>query len=204
MIGAMEDRAGHSVARLVSQPSKEQATHRAASEKCIEDLAVVRRYIRGAIARACPRWSEDDVEEVAQRAVVRLFEIKEKGHQNGGFTRAYLSTVVHSHIVDEFRRRSSLVPLDDHLGASGELSTNEQDPEEDCRLHELQTAIWACMRSLNQNRQRALALVLMGYKNREIAGLTGWDPKQSENHVTRARTDLRLCLRRKGFGVDGR
>ena len=166
----------------------------------IEDFAVVRRYMRGAIARACPYWSSDEVEEVTQRAVVRLVELEMRKPQPDGFTPPYLSKVAYTSIVDEFRRRAPEVSLEAHEETRGEFPSREQTPEGDCRLSELRRAIWACLGNLIRNRQHAVALLLMGYKNREIATLTGWDAKQTENHVTRGRADLRSCLEQKGFG----
>lgn len=165
----------------------------------LEDFEEIRRYIRGAIRRACPRWDPDDVEETTQRAMVRLMEMAQKAPDEKRFTRPYLSRVVYTHIVDEIRRRRPLTPFEVHEKASGGLPAPGSDPEGDCSLSELKQAIWGCLERLNGNRRHAVILTLLGYKNREIAKLMGWDAKQAENHVTRGRADLRSCLNAKGY-----
>jgi len=165
----------------------------------LEDLDEVRRYIRGAILRACPSWDPDDVEEVTHRAILRLMKLARGGQGGDGFTRPYLARVAYTHIVDEIRRRRPLVPLESHEDANGELPSRGTDPEGDCSLNELRQAIRLCLQKLNRNRRHAVMLSLLGYRNSEIATLTGWDSKQAENHLTRGRADLRSCLNTKGY-----
>jgi len=166
----------------------------------LEDFEQIRRYIRSAVTRACPGWGPEDVEEVTHHAILRLMKLSQAEGHDGGFTKSYLCRAAYTHIVDEYRRRRGLVPLESHEETSGELLSRGTDPEGDCSLMELKEAIRECLQRLNPNRRRAVGLLLLGYGNSEIARLVGWGAKQAENHITRGRADLRACLGAKGYG----
>ena len=70
----------------------------------LEEFTDIQRFIKRAILRARPTWTLEDREDLAQSALARLMNLTRQQSGNG-FSRAYLSKVVFSHIVDEFRRR---------------------------------------------------------------------------------------------------
>ncbi len=186
-------------ARYAHYDSRTKGSMSGQPSEPLEDFEQIRRYIKGAVIRACPGWSPDDVEEVTHHALLRLMKLSRKDRAEGGFTRPYLCRVAYTHIVDEIRRRRAVIPLELHENARGELPSPDTDPEGDCSLSELRKAIWECIQRLNRNRQHAVTLMLFGYRNSEIARLAGWGAKQAENHVTRGRADLRACLGTKGY-----
>ncbi len=167
------------------------------------DVARLRRYLERVIARMCPRWMAGEREDLLQGALIRVMTLA-NGRHTGPISAAYARRVAYTQVVDEIRRRghhreSSLERLLEE--SDFEVSSPIADPERDTSSRELGLAIQDCVRRLIPSRRRAITLSLMGRKNREIASLMGWNPKRTENLVTRGRAQLRQCLESKGQGI---
>lgn len=165
-----------------------------------EEVAGVRRYLSVAIARASPGWPREVIEELAQAGVVRLMELEQRRPISGGYPPAYLSRVAYTLVVDEIRRRRRESSLDSDETSGWVLRSWAPTPEKHTVMRELGRAIFGCVGKLSANRRHAVQLMLLGHTNVEIAARVGWDHKQTENFVTRGRSELRKCLQKLGFG----
>lgn len=136
---------------------------------------------------------------MVQRAMVRVLQIADRRPPENGFSTSYLNRVAFTVVVDEISRwkRTHSYPI--QVLPGGEPRATNPNPEQAHGLREFGWAIRGCLGRLHPARRRAATLMLLGYKNREIALLMNWNAKRVENLVTRGRVDLRRCLEEKGF-----
>ncbi len=161
---------------------------------------VLRRELVSILRRKCPGWLRGSVDDLAQEAVLRVWEIQQRSEQDRTFSSFYLRKVAYSVLVDEIRRtvRRKEEPLD----VEGEPPTGASTalgPDQHLASREMGRAIVDCMGSMNRNRCRALTLRRLGHNAQEVADLLGWGLKQARNRIYRGLADLRLCLSKKDF-----
>ena len=162
-----------------------------------EDFEWVRRLLERAIACMCPDWSPDRVEELAQKGVVRVFEVA--GLERAEHPNAYLRRVAYNLVADQFRQERREAAFEASDGPIGEVRSHpDSGPEESLEARELGQALWTCLGRLTPDRRRALLFVFLGYKNREIAKRLDWNARKVENLVLRGRQDLSRCLKARG------
>ena len=164
-----------------------------------EDFGRLRRLLVQAITASCPRWLAEERDDMVQRALVRIVQIANRRAAGDGFSASYLNRVAFTVVADEISRwkRTHSYPI--QVLPDGEPRATNPNPEEGHRLQEFGWAIRRCLEGLHPTRRRAVTLMLLGHKNREIALLMKWDAKRAENLVTRGRADLRRCLEERGF-----
>lgn len=167
-----------------------------------ERYAELGRLMRAAVGRICPPWLASEKDDLVQKALLRLMRKERDAGGSLEVNATYLHRTAHSLLVDEIRRRRRRreTPLADdeeapHLAAP----STEAGPERRSYARQLGQALRECLERLIGPRRQAMGLTLLGHPNREIAVLMGWDPKRTENLVTRGRKDLRTCLEEKGF-----
>ena len=154
------------------------------------------------LRKTCPRWLQDVVEDLAQEAVLKVWEIQQRSENRREFSPFYLRKVAHSVLVDEIRRRARRKEesLDAEVSGSPVMATRP-GPERRTMSRELGRAIVECMEKMNRNRRRALVLRRLGHSAQEVADLLGWGRKQAQNRIYRGLADLRLCLASKGYSL---
>ena len=158
-----------------------------------------------AVRSACPSWLRGDAEDLAQAATLKVLE-RFGSHETAmaELAMSYLWRTAHSVVVDEIRRRGRRpeVPAEDATMRRNPAGAH-QGPEAAVAMSRLSAAVRGCLGRLANARRRAVSLYLLGYGVVEIAGLSNWGAKRSENLVYRGLADLRTCLRSKGYGHDG-
>jgi len=165
------------------------------------DASRVHAGVLRAVRAACPVWLSGEIEDLAQTATLKVLE-RFRNHEKAteGLAMSYLWRTAHSVVVDEIRRRGRRpeVPVDERFircTAAGE----KEGPEAVAAMSRLSGALHACLQGLALARRRAVALHLLGYSIVETAELCGWARKRAENLVYRGMSDLRACLRSKGY-----
>ena len=157
---------------------------------------------RRTVERLCRTWPAEVRDDILQDAMLRVLQVAEH-RATETLPAAYLHRVVYSATIDELRRRRRRKEISLDGQAGGVDMTDE--------LHELlspeRAAYWAiisegildCLRHLKEDRRAALALNIQGYSARETAMLMGWNVKKARNLVVRGRSDLKICLLRRGL-----
>lgn len=165
------------------------------------------QYLKRAIERHCPAWLRGHSDDLAQKASLKVFRLLSQSDQEYEVSAGYLHRVATTIVIDEIRsaqRRSnktdSFEALEEH-SAPGETGPHV-DPENHLRSGRLGNEILECMARLLRDRRLAVTLKLQGYSNGESAKMLGWGEKKTENLASRGRADLRVCLRKKGVGID--
>lgn len=162
------------------------------------DFATFEPLLRGAVARACPRWLDDHREDLVQAAAVRLVE-RLRDHP-APINATYAWKTAYSVVLDEVRRvrwRHEFAD-DDATGTERAGDGGAPDPERAAAGTEIGDAILACLETLARPRRHAVALALAGYAPSETAATMGWDVKKAANLTYRGQADLRTCLEGKG------
>jgi RNA polymerase sigma-70 factor (ECF subfamily) len=167
------------------------------SEGEIEEL---RRRLVGAVARTCPVWLREEVEDIVQVVLARLADTLRKSECPREFSSMYLSKAARGAAVDEIRRRyrrreippGALRPLEQERSRA-------PDPERESVSRDLGRGIRECLGRLREARRLAVTLYLRGCSARESARRLGWSLRRVENLVFRGLRDMRECLSRKGL-----
>ncbi len=164
------------------------------------DYAELRRRLSRAVAAVCPRWLVDRREDIVQAAMIRLFEILERGEGNRELAPSYLRRVAYSVLVDEIRRirRTREVALEDGVPEQSVVS-GSRGPDGQLAALQAGRGIVECLRELVRPRRLAVTLYLQGHSVPAAARLLGWSHKRTENLVYRGLANLRRCLRGKGL-----
>jgi RNA polymerase sigma-70 factor (ECF subfamily) len=157
----------------------------------------IRARLGEQVARFCPAWFRDQIDDIVQIAWLRLQRAREKDERNRNPEAFFLSRVAYCATIDEIRRRQRRreVPL---AGPAQNLSTSAADPASAAGAKEIGVAIRACLARLLPNRRAAVAIYLRGHTAPETGKLLGWPLKRAENMIFRGLADLRRCLARKG------
>lgn len=179
----------------------------------IQEKETYQRLVR-AIRCACPRWLGAQSEDLAQRAALKIVEQHSKGNIVEPMCSTYINRVAMSVVIDEIRSRRRKPQNNRHQSAQGRFRETElrsvssieqlpcQDtPETQTTSQNLGRAILGCLNRLIEDRRLAVTLGLQGYTVKEIAQTFDWSPKKAKNLYFRGRSDLQVCLRRKGFHV---
>ncbi len=160
------------------------------------DFEEIREVLVRCVRQAAPARLRDDIDDIVQKAMVRLMARLEKAEGTSGFATSYLYRVAHNAVIDELRKRGRRreVPSEDHESRT----VSSHDPER--RVHDIQVgnAIVDCLSRLNENGRLAVSLYLEGHSVPEAAGLLQWPAKRAENFVYRGLKVLRKCLEGKG------
>ena len=156
-----------------------------------------RERLREQVARYCPAWLRDRLDDIVQVAWLRLDAAEKKSERNRDPGPSLLSRVAYCATVDEIRRhrrrREVSVAEEQELPAA-----NVVDPARATASREIGRAIQSCLLGLPPNRKLAVALYLQGHTGPETGTILGWNLKRAENMIFRGLADLRRCLAGKG------
>ena len=142
-------------------------------------------------------------QDLLQRSLLKILELEKRQPGRTIWTPVYLSRLVKSLLIDEFRHRARRPEesLDEDLAALLP-ATNTTSPESRLLSRELGTALKATLDRLAPARRQACMLYLAGFGTREIAEKLGWQTKKTENALFRGLADLREGLATQGFVPD--
>lgn len=160
--------------------------------------------LRARLARAlrsiCPYDLADQVDDLAQAAVIRLMNRQRQSEGEWQVNSSYVRKVAYTVLVDEIRRhRRRREESVENSESTTPFKSIRPDPEQVVSGREIGRAIRRCLGELIESRRRAVTLYLQGHGVPEVARLLGWGVKKSENLVFRGMADLRYCLSMKGF-----
>jgi len=159
--------------------------------------ALLRERIRRDVARFCPPWLRNEIDDIVQVAWMRLEAArgKDDGRSSPGAT--LITRVAFCATMDERRRlrRRREVALEE----SGEVVGPEREqPSYAARAAEIRRAIGECLVAMREGRSLAVTLYLQGHGTASAARLLGWGAVKTENLIYRGLADLRRCLAAKG------
>jgi RNA polymerase sigma-70 factor (ECF subfamily) len=162
-----------------------------------EGGGALRNQLRDHVSRFCPRWLEEQADDITQIAWLRLHEFQTRNERNRDPGASLLARVAYCAVVDGIRRhrRRKEVPV----GADqASVPTAGPGPAERAAAEEIGRAIRTCLARLLPNRRLAVTLYLQGHTGPETASVLGWSLKRAENMIFRGLADLRGCLARRG------
>jgi len=166
--------------------------------------------LRSIVAQHCPRDLGIEAIDIEQEARVRLWRAltREKELTDPA---SYIYRVAVTTAIDAVRR--VVARREDQLRT--EVSKDEErtkvvnlpadpahGPDAVTARRELMDRIAATVRSLAENRRRAVELHLQGLSLAEIAELLGWTEPKARNLVYRGLDELRDALRREGIDCE--
>ncbi len=143
----------------------------------------------------------DSASDATQEAFISAF--KALNRYRGGSFRAWLMRIVTNACYDELRRRkrrpaSSLEQMEER-GATAQLHSPAESPEQAAQRAELAEAIERCLDTLIPEFRTVAVLVdLQGFDYREAAQTIGKPLGTVKSRLARARAQLRECLRESG------
>ncbi len=138
-----------------------------------------------------------EAEDVAQEALLRLWQYADRWQSGGTGVAAWLTRVATNACLDRIRRRR-------FVGEDAIPERADESPLADAEIEadETQQAVAGCIEALPE-RQRA-AIVLTYYEerqNRMAADILAMQLKAFESLLFRARATLRECVESKGVGA---
>ena len=157
-------------------------------------LARMRQELVRAVRRVCPHWLAQDAEDLAQDALVRVWQAQQRGAVQP--STGYLYRAAYSAVVDEIRRRRRRVDGDERGAQTLVEVAAPGDMRRDIAIGE---GITRCLARQNEDRRRALTLHLLGNSIESTAQLLGSATKRAENLIYRGLQHLRECLAELGF-----
>lgn len=166
----------------------------------INQIEEIRQVVARAVARICPAWLESSRDDLVQQAMIRLIERTEKDEENTGVNASYLYRTAHSVLVDEIRRRQRR-PENSLESGPEPAAGAATGPDASLEAQTQGVDIRQCVERLIESRRMAVTLHLEGHSVPEIAGILGWREKKADNCVYRGLSDLRQCLKQKGYGA---
>ncbi len=160
--------------------------------------ADLRARLAGQVARYCPAWLRDQLDDIVQIAWLRLQQAHERDERNRPAGPSLIARVAYCATIDEIRRRRRRkeVPLD---GPAQVLPGRTIDPATATSAREIGLGIRACLAAMLPSRRAAVALYLQGHSAPETGRILGWSLKRAENMIFRGMADLRRCLAGKGI-----
>lgn len=157
-----------------------------------QDYAAI---FRSAARRVCPSLSADDLDEVVQRAQLRLQSVLESGSRIENLP-AFLyrmGTRIALDLLRELERRRR------HEQGGSWVTEAPLDPEQERLGLALAEAIEASLATLVSRRAEVVRLHLLGYTPDEIAGCLGLSWLNTRNLLYRGLRQLKAQLRVRGF-----
>jgi RNA polymerase sigma-70 factor (ECF subfamily) len=141
-------------------------------------------------------------DDMAQESFIKAF--RQLQHFTEGNFRAWLLRITTNTCYDELRRRqrrpaTSLEDSELDEEADGRLISPEEGPEQQLQRGELRSAIENCLAGLSEAFRVVVVLAdVEDYPYEEIAQMTGSQLGTVKSRLSRARMQLRDCLRGQG------
>ena len=145
----------------------------------------------------------DSAADMTQEAFISAY--KSIRRFRGGSFKAWLMRIATNACYDELRRRKrrpqtsldALYVVEEDPGSF--LSAETESPERAVRRGELAAAIQDCISGLSDDHRMATVLCdIQGFSYEEIASIMGTSLGTVKSRLSRARANLRDCLRGKG------
>lgn len=155
----------------------------------------VRARLFRAVQRFAPPWMSDQLEDLAQTAVMRIL----RGSPSWTLDDPLLRKIAYSVVIDELRRRKRR-PEVEMSPSMPERIANSGDVSPEILIHGvgIGESVLTALQRLSVERKRAVTLYLQDHTVPEIASLLGWDVKRASNSVYRGLADLKGELERCG------
>lgn len=165
-----------------------------------EEIERIRRVLRAAVARTCPRWLAEQRDDLVQAAFVRIFNIWKKSEESTPPSTSYVWKAAYSATMDEIRRARTRREESMDASADGtDAKIMAVEPIQARHGAELRGAIAEGLHTLTPDRRRAVQLYLAGFSLKETSAMLGWPPKRVDNERYRGLAALRAFLERKGL-----
>lgn len=169
-----------------------------------QDWQEILSELTKAVRKAVPVRLRGEVDDLIQKAGVKLWRLVEKDETKRRVNRSYLWRVATTTVIDEARRlyRKMERSLEESADPAV-LEVATADPERLSSLHQTVRVLRSCLLKLIPDRRIAVGLYLLGDSVVTIAELKGWNLKRTKNLVYRGLSDLKACLAARGI-EDGR
>jgi len=161
------------------------------------DTGRLQAVLSGAVRRVCPAWLAARQEDIVQNAVVRVVRKWSETEEPEALGASYLWRVAHSAVMDEIRHRRRH-PEDAWEVPPEKPAPEDLSPERRRAAGEVRLAIEEGLKTLPEDRRRAVALYLLGHSLKESADILGWTPKRVDNQRYKGLTALRSFLTEQG------
>ena len=162
------------------------------------DTKQLQDVLSRAVRSVCPAWLAERREDIVQNAIVRIVRKWNETEEPETLGTSYLWRVAHSAVMDEIRHRRRH-PEDAWEVPPESPTAEEYSPERRRASAELRGAIQNGLRSLPEDRRRAVALFLLGHSLKESAALLGWTAKRVDNQRYQGLAALRCFLGEQGY-----
>lgn len=161
--------------------------------------------LRRVFRKTCPAMLRSQIDDLTQKAILRLLERDQKVGQQQSYCGSYLHRTAYCVLIDELRRARRTSELHGVQGEEQELEgvtssePSQRSPEEQLFDLEMSRAVQDCISQLKEDYRVAAVLQMQGHRYDEIASALECDRKRISNLLFRGREMLRACLRQKGF-----
>jgi len=155
----------------------------------------IREVLLRCVRKIAPARIGSDVDDIVQKAMVRLMKKLREDEGTSSFATSYLYRVANNAVIDELRKRGRRREVSDE---TNEDAASPDDPRKRALDVEVGNAIVDCLAKLNDDRRLAVSLYLEGHTVPEAAGMLAWPTKRAENFVYRGLKSMRKCLEHKG------
>lgn len=160
-------------------------------------LADHRATIRRAIQRTLPPPLANDLDDIEQEVVLRLWRALESEKEIAS-PASYLHMSAVNATIDAIRRRRARPEVAFDLEADGQPSARftatTVSPEDQAGRRQQLARVRRALDSIAPNRARAVKLHLQGFTTQEVGELLGWTEAKARNLVYRGLDDLRRAL----------
>lgn len=200
---AVNARSGYEVIFGEAQPPSD--AHRSPRRDFVLSDPQTFKRLRRTVLGLAPRSLRNQVEDLTQKALLRLIERDKRMGQANRYCSSYLHRTAYCVIVDELRsrqRKERLVVADgqgDNERQHAQTPSPDRNPAEVLDDQETGQAIRDCLSHLPEHNRIAVLLKIQGHAYVEIARVLECNIKRVNNLVFRGRNALQDCLRNKGF-----
>jgi RNA polymerase sigma-70 factor (ECF subfamily) len=160
------------------------------------------KFLRDAIAQACPRDLGLDFDDIEQEARLRLWRAIESEREIRDLS-SYVYRIAVTTTIDSLRkasaRREEQLSADDDESPILQVESADASPEQIVVERQVLEKIEQALARLPKNRRRAVALYLEGMTSHEIAEILDWSEPKARNLLYRGLKDLRKQLRAAGI-----
>jgi RNA polymerase sigma-70 factor (ECF subfamily) len=185
----------------------DEGSHAPADERWRALIEQYGRYLRGVVARLCPRNLGLAVDDVEQEARLRLWKAL-RDERKVDDPASYLYRIAATATIDAVRRVRARreEPLEERAGEEGgrvPLADAGPPLERSVERGLLLEQIEQVLQAVPADPQQVLRLHLQGFTTQEIADLFGWTEAKARNLVYRTLAGLRERLRERGIRYEG-
>jgi RNA polymerase sigma-70 factor (ECF subfamily) len=160
-------------------------------------LAEHRATIRRAIQRTLPAPLTNDLDDIEQEVILRLWRVLESEKEITS-PASYLHMTAVNATIDAIRRRRArpevALDLENEAEPTVRIRAATASPEDQATRRQQLARARQALGSIAPNRARAVKLHLQGFTTQEVGDLLGWTEAKARNLVYRGLDDLRRAL----------